>query len=74
MQAQQLLDEQRAELMSHWQCKLDRAVADALAAADSAHKDSLSAREIDLQSSLQEHHEAATSELQSLCDAYPFLS
>lgn len=69
MQAQQLLDEQRAELKTHWQCKLDRAVADALSAADSAHNGRLHARESDLQSSLQARHEDAITKVKSLCVA-----
>lgn len=71
LQAQQLLAQQRAELMDHWQCKLDRAVADALAAADSAHQDSLHARESDIQTSLKERHEASVAELKQLCAAAP---
>jgi hypothetical protein len=54
--------------MSHWQCKLDRAVADALAAADTDHKVALNARESDWQTASQQQHEAAIADLKSLCD------
>jgi hypothetical protein len=54
--------------MSHWQCKLDRAVADALAAAATDHKVALNARESDWQTASHQQHEAAIAELKSLCD------
>ena len=71
LQAQDLLDQQRAELMEHWQCKLDRAVSDALAAADRAHQDGLEARERDVQTCLQEQHEASVVQLKELCAPVP---